>query len=149
MKKLLEVGDRVVLLEGKYIWDFIGTTGVVASISEGTDDDGSREVAFILSEEDRVRMQRAPGFRVVTLDTYLKYLKPKKKKNKSGKVDEKFAKRLDKLGDLIMKGTATERELELVEGLALTLAALDVLEYIESTDEGIRRLKKEMLVELR
>jgi hypothetical protein len=148
MKKLLEVGDRVKLVNAIYIDTFLGVTGTVHQVSDEVSPSGGYQVLFYLSEEDRVRLSRAPGFFISTLSTNLKYLKPKKEKNKAAKLDEKFARKLDKLGGITMLGTATKRETELVMALSLAVAALDTLTYESAEDVTMGKIKKAMLEEL-
>ena len=148
MKQVLEVGDRVKLMNADFVGHLIGVTGVVHYVSDEPNDDGNRAVSFVLSDEDRVRLQRVPGFMVTTVDANLKYLKPEKA-DKAAKLDDKFAKKVDKLGGVTMKGTATKRETELVVALSLAVAALDVLTYATAEDPLVGKIKKAMLAELR
>lgn len=80
MKQILEVGDRVKLVNAHHIPDFHGSTGKVRYVAEEPHDDGTYTVTFVLDAESQLRMDKAPGFEVTASSANLKYLKPKKPK---------------------------------------------------------------------
>jgi len=150
MKQIFEVGDRVKLVVGKYVGEFIGATGVVTSVSTELWN-GTRQVCFELDAESQLRTGKSPGHGVITSDNTLKYLKPKKKKNKAAKLDAKLAEKLDKLAETMIPLVLPDRESKLTIALSLALNALGVIDDTNSAgyNPTLKEIKKAMLVELR
>jgi hypothetical protein len=151
MKQLFEVGDRVKLVDAEYIEEFIGSTGTVTFVAEDPNDDGYHTVRFELDTESQQRMEKGPGYGVTAGSECLKYLKPKKEKNKAAKLDAKLTAKLDKLAEVMTSVAATEQENKLTVALSLALAALAVIDTTHSDGYSptLKEIKKAMLVELR
>jgi hypothetical protein len=151
MKQIFEVGDRVKLVDAEYITKFIGSTGEVSYVHPTPDEDGDYTVSFILDAESQQRMQKSPGYIVTANSVSLKYLKPKKEKNKAAKLDAKLAEKLDKLAETMIPLVLPDRESKLTIALSLALNALGVIDDTNSAgyNPTLKEIKKAMLVELR